>query len=548
MKQIIRILVLVLFITGSVVAQNKAIKNVIVLIPDGTSLPVVSAARWYQRISQSNMSGLNIDPYICGTILTYSSNAPIGDSAPTTSTYMTGHPSRSGSISMYSPADPTNDIFPLDPEKAYQPLMTILEAARITQNKSTGLVFTCEFPHATPADCSAHTYNRNKYEWIVPQMVHNKLDVVIGGGVSLLAEDNRQFLQDEGYGVFLNDIAGFKNYSGNRMWALFGNTDMAYDIDRDPEKEPSLAEMTRKAIEKLSKNKNGFFLMVEGSKVDWAAHANDAAAMITEMHAFDKACGVALDFAKADGKTVVVVVPDHGNSGFSIGSKKCSNYSALTKDELFGTIANFKASVNVIIDKLHNTDPADLRAVLNNLTGISLNENDYSQILQCADYKRSTLSEEEQTKGLSLSRVVAEIVDKNTCFGFTTTGHTGEEVFLAVYDPTRNRLTGHHTNIELNHYLRQTLGLKQSLESLTSIYFAKHSEVFANYAYTITDKNGIPVLEITNKNNILEIKPNTNIVKVNGKDIQLNSVIVHVDKNNTFYLPQSLKNLLVDKK
>ena len=543
MQRIIKIFIFFLFAINSIVAQNKAIKNVIVLIPDGTSLPVVSAARWYQHYNHPEKTNLHIDPYLCGSILTYSSNAPIGDSAPTTSCYMTGYPSRSGSVSMYSPADPLNDIVPLDPDKAYQPLMTVLEAARISQNKATGLVFTCEFAHATPADCSAHTYNRGKYEWVVPQMVHNNLDVVIGGGVSLLKDDHKQFLRNEGYGLFLNDIDGFRNHKGNRMWALFGDMDMAYDIDRDPEKEPSLAEMTQKAIDKLSQNKNGFFLMVEGSKVDWAAHANDAAAVITEMLAFDEACGVAFDFAKANGKTLVVVVPDHGNSGFSIGSSKCSNYSALTKDELFGPISKIKNSADVLIAKLQNTGPSGLRTAFNNLTGISLSDDDYSQMLQSANYRLSTVPAEER-KGAPLARVVNGILDKNNCFGFTTTGHTGEEVFLAVYDPTKNRLTGHHTNIELNHYLRKSMGFKQSLETLTSLHFAKHTDVFANYAYELATENDTQVLEVRNKNNVLEIRPNTNIVKLNGKEIKLNSVVIFVDRNNTFYLPQSLKSLL----
>ena len=543
MQRILKILVLFFFTISSIAAQNSVVKNVIVLIPDGTSWATVSAARWYQRYNNPDKTGLHIDPYLCGSILTYSSNAPIGDSAPTTSCYMTGYPSRASYISMYPQADPLNDIVPMDPEKAYQPLMTVLEAARLTQNKSTGLVVTCEFPHATPADCAAHTYNRGKYEWIVPQMVHNHLDVVIGGGVSLLNENHKQFLKDEGYGVYLNDIDGFRNHKGDRMWALFGNTDMAYDIDRDPEKEPSLAEMTQKAIDKLSLNKNGFFLMVEGSKIDWAAHSNDAAALITDMLAFDEACGVAFDFAKSNGETVVVVVPDHGNSGFSIGSNKCPNYSSLTKDELFGNISQFKASAGVIIAKLKNTDPSDLKTVFSQLTGISLNEDDYALILQCPDYKRGTLSDEDRI-GAPLSKVISGIVDKNTCFGFTTTGHTGEEVFLAIYDPTPNRLTGHHTNVDLNHYLRRTLGLNQSLESLTSDYFAKHTDVFADYSCKLSNDNESPLLEVTNKDNVLEIQPNTNIVKHNGKEIKLSSVVVFVDKNNTFYLPQSLKDLL----
>jgi alkaline phosphatase len=551
MKRISSMMLLILLTVSFAVAQNKEIKNVILLIPDGTSLASVSAARWYQRYNHPETPKLNLDPYLCGSILTYCSNAPIGDSAPTTSCYMTGYPSLAGYVSTYPVADSRNDIVPMDPLKAYQPLMTVLEAARISKNKSAGLVFTCEFPHATPADCSAHSYNRGKYEWIGPQMVHNGLDVVIGGGVSILTENDEQYLKSKGFGVFKNDMENFRNYNGGKMWALFRDKDMSYDIDRDPKVEPSLAEMTEVAIDKLSRNDNGFFLMVEGSKIDWAAHANDAAAIITEMLAFDKACGVALDFAKSNGETVVVIVPDHGNSGISIGSNKCPGYSSLSKDQLFGNVSKFKTSVDGLISKLHTTDPANLKKVVLDLTGISLTDEEYAQLLQCADYNRSTLSNDERMKGSKLTKVVAGILDKYTCFGFTTTGHTGEEVFLAVYDPTPNRLTGHHTNIELNQYLRESAGLDQSLETLTDTYFAKHTDVFDGYICTINTIDNKPVLEVRknkkDKKALLEIQPNTNIIKHKGKAVELNSVIIYVDKNNTFYLPQSLKDLLTVK-
>ena len=167
----------------------KPVKNVIVLIPDGTSLASVSLARWIQWYENPDKPNLNIDPYICGTVRTHSSNAPIGDSAPTTSCYMSGYPSRTGYVSTYPVADPGNDIYPMDSSRAYQPLTTVLEAAKILKGKSTGLVFTCEFPHATPADCSAHSYNRGRYDWISRQMAHNDLNVVIGGGTSLLPEE-----------------------------------------------------------------------------------------------------------------------------------------------------------------------------------------------------------------------------------------------------------------------------------------------------------------------------------------------------------------------
>ncbi|MDR1370859.1 MAG: alkaline phosphatase [Dysgonamonadaceae bacterium] len=541
----INLLFVSLFIVACVFAEGNKIKNVILMIPDGTSLATVSSARWYQRYNNPDKQKLNIDPYICGTVLTHSSNAPIGDSAPTTSCFMTGVPSRAGWVSTYPTADPANDIIPMDPSMAYQPLMTVLEAAKITQGKSTGLVCVCEFPHATPADCASHSYSRGKYDRIAPQMIHNNLDVMIGGGTTIINEEGIKYLKNEGYGVFLNDIDGFRNYTGDKMWSLFADKDMSYDLDRNPAEEPSLAEMTAKAIEKLSKNQNGFFLMVEGSKIDWAAHSNDPIAMITDMLAFDEACGVALDFAKKDGQTVIVVVPDHGNSGISIGSSKCSNYGTLTKDDLFKNISQYKCTAEGLIKKLRRADAANISRIFVENAGINLSEEELNSILKCEDYSKSSLSDEERMKGSKLSKVVAKILDSRTCFGFTTGGHTGEEVFLAVYDPTKNRRTGHITNIDINSYLHSSLGLKQSLSSLTGEYFAKHTDVFKRYEFSInqTDKDN-PVLEIKNKGNKLEIRPNTNIVLLNGKEVKLKSVIVYVDRNETFYLPQSLGKLL----
>ncbi|MDR0768557.1 MAG: alkaline phosphatase [Dysgonamonadaceae bacterium] len=544
MKCLTSVLFVILFATN-LTAQSPEVKNIILMIPDGTSLASVSAARWFQRYQHPEKVNLNIDPYICGTILTYSSNAPIGDSAPTTSCYMTGYPSLAGYVATYPVADPVNDIVPMCPEKAYQPLVTLQEAARIAGNKSTGLVFTCEFPHATPADCSAHSYNRSKYEWIAPQMVHNQIDVVIGGGVSLLNEENKQFLESEGYGVFLNDISGFRDYPGGKMWALFADKDMAYDIDRNPEAEPSLAEMTRIAIDKLSRNENGFFLMVEGSKIDWAAHANDARAIISDMLAFDEACGEALRFAEQDGETLVIIVPDHGNSGISIGSNKCSGYSSLSKDQLFGSIAKFKTSIDALIAILRKTTPADLRKTVLDLTGIALTDSECTQLLQSSDYNLSSLSDEERMKGSKMTKIVANILDKYTCFGFTTTGHTGEEVFLAVYDPRPGkRLTGFHTNIELNHYMRNAIGFDNRLELLTDEYFTRHTDVFKGYSFSIDTSKNSPILKVKNRKTTVEIRPNTNIIKHNGNDIKLNSVVVYVDKNETFYLPKALRGLL----
>ena len=212
------------------VQDVKPTKNVILFISDGTSLASISTARWLQWYTNPDKPKLNIDPYLCGTVRTHSSNAPIGDSAPTTSCYMSGQPSITGFVSTYPYACGKDDIYPVDPNRAYQPTMTVLEAAKIFKGAATGLVFTCEFPHATPADCSAHSYNRGKYEWIAPQMVHNDLDVVIGGGVSILTDDMESYLKENGYSVYRNNLQGMRADTNNKMWALYGDKEMAYDL------------------------------------------------------------------------------------------------------------------------------------------------------------------------------------------------------------------------------------------------------------------------------------------------------------------------------
>jgi alkaline phosphatase len=428
---------------------------------------------------------------------------------------------------------------------AYQPLMTVLEAAKIFNNMATGLVFTCEFPHATPADCSSHSYNRGKYGWIAPQIAHNNIDVLIGGGTKHLNDECRNYLLKEGYGIYSDDINGFRTYNGNKMWSLFCENDMPYDIDRDKSLYPSLAEMTAKAIEKLSKNENGFFLMVEGSKIDWAAHANDPIAMITDMLAFDEAFGVAVDFAKKDGETVVIAVPDHGNSGISIGSNNCPGYGSLTKDDLFKNVSEFKITAETLVEILKNTDKNEIKNVFKKYTNIDLTDGKLDTITSSKDYKKSTLSNEERMKGTSLKKIVTEILNKHTCFGFTTGGHTGEEVFLAIYSPVNNsRPTGFITNTDLHKYMAELLAVG-NLENHSADYFAKHTEVFGDYKWKINKENkDFPVLEVVkDKKNKLIINPYSNIVLLNGKEIKLNSVVVYVDKTDIFYLPKSLKEI-----
>ena len=513
-------------------------KNVIVMIPDGTSLSVVSASRWVKAYRNEG-NHLNIDPYLSGTVTTFSSNAPIGDSAPTTSTYMTGVPQQAGNVSMYPVADPANDIVKLNPDSAYQPLATILEAMKMEQKKAAGLVVTCEFPHATPADCASHYYSRSKYPVLAPQMAANNLNVMFGGGNDFITDEMKAFLKSTGTSLFQDDKKGMMNFTGDKVWALFDKQAMPYDLDRNPDLMPSMAEMTTKALEILNKNPNGFFLMVEGSKVDWAAHANDPAGMIGEFLAFDKAVGAAIEFAKKDGSTTIVVLPDHGNSGFSIGRNGLKkSYTSLTKDDLFGTVSKIKRTAEGLEKILLNTKPENIKEVFMQYTGIEITNDELKTLAGSKNYKAEDYTQVSNSNNMTHNITV--MLNERMPFGFTTGGHTGEEVFLAVYHPQGDVLKGNVRNTDVHQYLYKVAGLEKPMNQLTSEIFAKHTDVFNGLKYTIIQGKDFPKLVVKYKRKTLEIPAYSSVASLNGVPFSLGSVVVYVDKNNTFYLPKNL--------
>ncbi|RNC66141.1 alkaline phosphatase [Proteiniphilum sp. X52] len=531
------------FISVLVLAQEiRPVKNVIMMIPDGTSVGVYSAARWFKYYNGME-NRLNVDPYLTGTVSTFSSNAPIGDSAPTGSTYATGVLQQVGNVGIH-PEVSDNDLFRVDASRTYQPAANILEASKIEKKKAVGLVVTCEFPHATPADFSSHYYKRSNYKAIAPQIAYQNLDVMFGGGHGILTDDIKNHFANNGTTLIQDDKEALLSYNGDgKVWALFGERALPYNIDRNPDKVPSLAEMTEKALEVLSKSENGFFLMVEGSQIDWAAHANDAATIINEFLAFDEAVGKVMAFAEKDGNTVVVVASDHGNSGFSIGSRNCSGSSKLSLEQLFGAVSRYKISAVALESILINTKPEKIKETFKEYTDIDLTDEEMEMLLSSKNYKEADYTQVGTSDNLAYN--IVKILNSKTCFGFTTGSHTGEEVMLASYHPQDDILRGNIKNTELNEYLQKVTGLEISLRELSDRIFVKHDQVFAGMNYSIEKKDpDFPILKVRKGRNTLEIKAFSSVARLNGKPFDIGSVTVYIDKNDTFYLPTELAKKL----
>lgn len=564
MKRTLCVLATLLFaLPQLLVAEQptKPVKNVIFMISDGTSLSTISLARWYQNLQADSLTKLHLDPYMSGTVLTFCSDAPIGDSAPTTSTYMNGMPSIQGMVGTY-PYATSQDLIPVDSTMGYRPVVSLMEATRVLQDRKVGVVVTCEFPHATPADATAHSYSRKRYDWIIPQMVHNHLDVVIGGGAGLISEEQVNYLRSQDYGVYLNDHASLTSNQKDRMWSLFSHRDIPYDMDGVAGKDPKLSEMVSSAISLLDRNNpNGFFLLVEGSKVDWAAHANDPVAMATEFLAFDRAVQVALDFAKADGNTIVVVTADHGNSGLSLGRGDLRNYAGASKETLFGPLIKIKKSSVGLAEMIKAAEESQLAKIFEEVTTFAPTEEELvalkllRQLELAPDAERVAIKQQLKALHISgegalytagLSDFIASIYRDRMYLAFTTHGHTAEDVFLASYAPTEEqRLMGVHNNMELHDYLRRSLGLEHTMLELTHQYFAPHSEVFSGLKVTISgDEPQNKVLTVKKGRKTLQIKSFTNQLYLNKELQELPMPVVYVDKTNQFYLPTSLRALL----
>jgi alkaline phosphatase len=546
MKRLILILALCLVTVAASAASSQKVqptKNLIVMITDGTSNAALSIGRWYQYHLDNSRTSLNIDPYVCGLVRTFHVNSPIVASSGAMSSYMTGKLVTSNNISVYPKAHPGADIEYVDPAKMYQPLATVLEAMKLEQKKATGLVATIYFPHATPAACSSHAEERGNYDDIKYQMASQGLDVLFSGGTGRIDDAMMDILESQGITYYKNDYEAFKNHKSGKVWSLFGKSDMDFEIDRDPKEQPSLKEMTEKAIELLSKDKDGFFLMVEGSKVDHAAHANDPITTITEFLAFDEAVGAALDFAKKDGNTTVVILPDHGTANITMGDKNYSGYYRKPVDSVFVNMSKVKMSYSKVADKVNKCKPEDVKEVFEKNSGLTLKPAQLKELLACKGVVEGDYMQVANSK--NASSTIAKIYQQNTHIGFHGGNHTGEDVFLAIYHPKGTRTEGIITNVQLNEYLCKVAGLKVSLDDVTKKQFVSHKELFLGAEFEIVgEKEKMPQLVVRKGGKVLKTTAYTAEVEVDGVKYKTQTPVVFLRPTALFYLPAEFGKML----
>ncbi|WP_195964181.1 alkaline phosphatase [Clostridium cuniculi] len=511
--------------------RGKA-KNVIMLIADGMSTEAITLAR------HTKGDSLAMDEISVGSVITSWANGPITDSAPGGTVYAAGEKTNNKYI-----GTSVNDT----------PMASILEGAE-SVGKATGIVATSEITHATPGDFTAHTNNRKYYNQILQQQINQDMEVVLGGGFNKASGFSSEVSSDEFESYYEEQVNNIKeegfdfittkdqltSYDGDKLWGSFADADLKYDFDRQSDNDnvqPSLAEMTNKAIEVLNKDEDGFFLMVEGSKVDWAAHANNTVGIVSDILAFDEAVKAAIEFAKTDGNTVVVVTTDHGNSGITIGSsyynENIESYDKATYENTTDLLKNATITEERFNEIASGKSNDEIKAIAKKYYGIDLNDEELAIV------------KGEQGEGRQVG--IREVIARRVGIGYTTGGHTGEQIYLGVYAPSDvELLEGVVDNTEVNKYMQRVLFGEEILSSYTKEIY-QDGEVILNKiegtkaSIDETIKYS-PKLTIERLGNVIEVDLYTNNYRVNGEEKELKTVVPYI--NGKYFIPQELIDIV----
>lgn len=348
--------------------------NVIFFLGDGMGMTTMTAARIY-AVGEDGELTMDTLPETA-FVKTYSNDAQVTDSAPSMSAYMTGVKMNNEVISMSADTKAIDPAADANGNKLAnncgsangKAVPTLLEQAK-AKGWSTGVVTTTRVTHATPAATYAHICHRDLENDIAAQAVpggagynsalgSNGLDVLLGGGRQFFLPSKDGGKRADGRDLVAEMKAKNYAYASNaaefnaidagkaeRLLGLFTSSHMSYDLDRDPAKEPSLAEMTTKAMDVLAKNKTGYFLMVEGGRIDHALHETTAKKALQDTAAFDAAIKAAIAKARSTDpelkNTLIVVTADHDHTLVLNGYAKRTGKTTASNAGVLGVVKDY---------------------------------------------------------------------------------------------------------------------------------------------------------------------------------------------------------------
>ena len=415
---------LLLLVPSATAQDDGRPRNLILMIADGFGPASATLAREVEG------APLALDAILTGAVGTASTSSRVTDSAAAGTAFASGIKTYNGAIGV---------------DTLQRPAGTLFEAAE-ARGMATGLVATSRITHATPASFVAHVAARAEEARIAEQLIASGVDVVFGGGSRFFVTDSLDGSRTDGRdllgafpGLAFTDPTAFDTVATVPVLGLFARDHLDFEIDRTDQ--PSLAAMTQRALDLIGASEQGFVLMVEGSRIDHAAHDNDPAAHLHDIWAYDEAVRVALDFARADGHTLVVSTADHETGGMTLG-----------RDGIYAWDADYLARVRASADRMAQriADGEDGAVVVRDGAAVDS--------LTAEEQADLGLSVEPTTRRVS-RKTLGHLVSRRAGIGWTTGGHTAVDVGLYAFGPGSDRLRGVMENDALSRALADLLGL-----------------------------------------------------------------------------------------
>ncbi|WP_448535228.1 alkaline phosphatase [Pseudothermotoga sp.] len=400
--------------------------NVIFLVGDGMSVNHLMLA----SILENRLLTTMTLPYT-GLNVTFSADSWVTDSAPAGTALFAGFKTLNRAIGVLPNGEAVPSVFELAKKAGYR----------------IGIVVTCQITHATPAAVYGHVPNRNDELTLAKQFAESGIvDVAFGGGWQWFLPESKggvrkdgldliEMLKSKGY-QYITDASQIHNVSGERVLGLFAKNYLEPVSDR-PANQPTLDVMTAKAIELLSKSGQPFMLMVEGSQIDWESHANDFYGVWKEVIEFDKAVKVALDFAKKDGNTLVIVTGDHETGGLSLSA---GGYTINVEQA-----RKAKGTTTMFLKQYSVADKEKFIAGLKEWYGIELKDSEYEYFTK--------------VPANNLRRELARFISQRVGFGWTTYDHTAGVMVVHAFGPGAHLFTGFMDNTDVAKLIMKITGL-----------------------------------------------------------------------------------------
>ncbi|CAK9436198.1 uncharacterized protein LODBEIA_P07560 [Lodderomyces beijingensis] len=467
-------------------------KNVIMMVTDGMGPASMSAARSFRQFRDKLPINdvLTLDKFLIGSSRTRSSSSLVTDSAAGATAFSCALKSYNGAVGV-------------DPQK--RPCGTILEALKL-QGYFTGLVVTTRITDATPAAFSSHVDYRFQEDLIAEHQIGEypfgrAVDLILGGGRCYFLPtsvpggrraDTRNLVeetQNNGWS-YVGNRAEFDALDGGKnvtlpLLGLLADTDIPYDLDRDASEYPSLAEQVKVALTALSEatkdSEQGFFLLIEGSRIDHAGHHNDPAAQVREVLAYDKAFEEVVKFIdSSDVETVAISTSDHETGGMVTARQVTEAYP----DYLWypEVLLNTSKSGEYLSKTIYNYKDKKTGGKFEKFIRESILENEMGIKSASDDIVESLISKASDPN--SLLYVLNNITSFNAQIGWTTHGHSAVDVNIYAHtnsDSILQRLKsksrglyGNHENIEIGAFMEELTG--SDLNQITDmIKKTKHS-------------------------------------------------------------------------